>query len=120
MLADALSPVARMVRAVFVYGSIARGEEQSISDVDLIVVGNVSPVDLATPLKGSSRLIHFFHSSGTSGTRCCALFRCFITGEADAPFRLFGRWCHQLPNGRNELPDRVVVAADFLFQLGRA
>lgn len=33
------------------YGSIAAGNEQSDSDIDLIVVGHVSPADLALPLR---------------------------------------------------------------------
>jgi DNA-binding transcriptional ArsR family regulator len=51
VLADALNPIIRKLRVVFVYGSIAGGHEESSSDVDLMAVGNVSPVDLAMPLR---------------------------------------------------------------------
>jgi predicted nucleotidyltransferase len=34
-----------------VYGSIASGQERSESDIDLMVIGNVSPADLALPLR---------------------------------------------------------------------
>ena len=51
VLADALKPVASKIRIAFVYGSIASGTDQSDSDIDLLVIGAVSPVDLALPLR---------------------------------------------------------------------
>ena len=51
VLADALKPLAAKLRIAFVYGSIASGNEQSDSDIDLMVVGLVSPADLALPLR---------------------------------------------------------------------
>jgi len=51
VLADALKPLASKLRIVFVYGSIASGNEQSDSDIDLMVVGIVSPVELALPFR---------------------------------------------------------------------
>jgi DNA-binding transcriptional ArsR family regulator len=57
VLADALGPIARKLRVVFVYGSIAGGHEESRSDIDLMVVGNVSPVDLAVPLRKARELL---------------------------------------------------------------
>jgi predicted nucleotidyltransferase len=39
------------VVTAFVYGSIATGSQQSDSDIDLMVVGQVSPHDLALPLR---------------------------------------------------------------------
>src|ERR1035438_3231984 len=46
VLAQALKPLAARLRTAFVYGSIAAGSEQSDSDIDLMVVGQVSPKDL--------------------------------------------------------------------------
>ncbi len=57
VLADALGPIARKLRVVFVYGSIAGGHEESRSYIDLMVVGNVSPVDLAVPLRKARELL---------------------------------------------------------------
>jgi predicted nucleotidyltransferase len=51
VLADALHPLTRRLRLVFVYGSIASGNEQSDSDIDLMVVGTISPAELALPLR---------------------------------------------------------------------
>jgi predicted nucleotidyltransferase len=51
VLAQALKPVAAKVATAFVYGSIAAGREESDSDIDLMVVGQVSPEDLALPLR---------------------------------------------------------------------
>jgi len=38
------------IEAAFVYGSMAKGEEVSGSDVDLMIIGSVSMRDLVTPL----------------------------------------------------------------------
>jgi len=38
---DALEPVGEQIKVAFIYGSFARGEEVSGSDVDLFVVGNI-------------------------------------------------------------------------------
>lgn len=41
ILRGALAPMAKHIRIAFVYGSVARGEQQAESDVDVLVVGNV-------------------------------------------------------------------------------
>ena len=51
VLRDALKPVAGRITLAFVYGSIASSQERSESDVDLMVIGSVSPSDLALPLR---------------------------------------------------------------------
>ncbi len=51
VLAQALKPLKARLRLAFVYGSIAAGGERSDSDIDLMVVGQVSPTDLALPLR---------------------------------------------------------------------
>ena len=51
VLAQALKPVIAKVATAFVYGSIAAGSEESDSDIDLMVVGQVAPEDLALPLR---------------------------------------------------------------------
>jgi predicted nucleotidyltransferase len=57
VLADTLKPLAAELRLVFVYGSIASGSEQSDSDIDLMVVGTLSPVELALPLRHARELL---------------------------------------------------------------
>ena len=57
VLADALQPLAAKLRQVFVYGSIASSSEQSDSDIDLMVVGTVSPAELAIPLRHARELL---------------------------------------------------------------
>ena len=42
LLGDALAPLADDIEFAFVYGSFARGEETSSSDIDLMVVGEVT------------------------------------------------------------------------------
>jgi predicted nucleotidyltransferase len=51
VLAQALKPVAAKIATAFVYGSIAAGSEESDSDIDLMIVGQVSPEDLALALR---------------------------------------------------------------------
>lgn len=51
VLRDSLEPLAGHIAASFVYGSIARNQETSASDVDLLVVGKVGLTDLALPLR---------------------------------------------------------------------
>lgn len=41
VLREALEPVARRIRAAFVYGSVARGDERAGSDLDLMVIGDL-------------------------------------------------------------------------------
>ena len=41
VLLDALAPLARRVRLALVFGSVARGEERSGSDVDVLIIGSV-------------------------------------------------------------------------------
>lgn len=51
VLADALKPLRDQIWLAFVYGSMASGEESSNSDIDLMIVGSVSPTALALPLR---------------------------------------------------------------------
>lgn len=44
---ESLQPFARKVVAAFIYGSVARGEHDASSDVDLLVVGDIAPSRLA-------------------------------------------------------------------------
>lgn len=53
ILHGVLAPLADRINLAFVYGSIARGEETSSSDVDLMVVGGVSFADVASALSES-------------------------------------------------------------------
>ena len=57
VLAEALKPLASQLDVVFVYGSIADGTERSDSDIDLMIVGSVSPAMLALPLRGARELL---------------------------------------------------------------
>jgi len=76
VLADVLKPLTKKLSVVFIYGSIASGNEQSDSDIDLMVVGAVSPPDLALPLRRARettrprRQSHRLHSSGIRQKEC--------------------------------------------------
>lgn len=47
VLREALAPVAEKMRIAFIYGSIASGEERSRSDVDVMIVGDVTFDEIA-------------------------------------------------------------------------
>ncbi len=42
VMRDALKPLAKKIKVAFIYGSFARGEERADSDVDVMVIGDVS------------------------------------------------------------------------------
>ncbi len=51
VLRESLAPIAGEIRVAFVHGSMVRGDEDNHSDVDLIVIGSVSSMELALPLR---------------------------------------------------------------------
>src|SRR5262249_6377763 len=53
VLLEVLAPLASRIKLAFVYGSIARGAEIPTSDVDLMVVGEVSFADVVSALSES-------------------------------------------------------------------
>ena len=56
-LQQALEPLWDRIDCAFVYGSVARREEQALSDVDLMVIGSVGLAELAPVLReAESRL----------------------------------------------------------------
>lgn len=48
---SALTPLARAIRAAFVYGSLARGEQRPESDVDVMVIGEPAFADVVERLR---------------------------------------------------------------------
>jgi len=51
VLRAALAPLAPKLRAAFVYGSVARGEEKRGSDVDLMLVGDITFAEVVRALR---------------------------------------------------------------------
>jgi predicted nucleotidyltransferase len=50
VLRTALAPLADRIDAAFIYGSIARGEERKSSDIDVLIVGNVTFAEVVAAL----------------------------------------------------------------------
>jgi predicted nucleotidyltransferase len=50
VLREALEPLGDRIRAAFVYGSVARGDERAGSDIDLMIVGDVGFADVVESL----------------------------------------------------------------------
>ena len=50
VLADALAPLAEQIQCALIFGSVARGEEHTHSDVDVLVIGDVSFADVLQAL----------------------------------------------------------------------
>jgi predicted nucleotidyltransferase len=55
VLAKALKSLASRIRCAFIYGSVAKSEEKSGSDVDLMVIGDVTISDLVPALNRVER-----------------------------------------------------------------
>jgi predicted nucleotidyltransferase len=51
VLTDSLEPFRQRISVAFVYGSLARNEEQPRSDIDLMVIGRIGLAELAPALK---------------------------------------------------------------------
>ena len=51
VLTEALRPFRKELRVAFTYGSIARGDERSTSDIDLMLIGNIGLVQVAPALR---------------------------------------------------------------------
>jgi predicted nucleotidyltransferase len=57
MLRNVLMPFAERIAFAFIYGSIARSEEKSGSDVDLLVVGQIGLGEIVPVLRKAERLL---------------------------------------------------------------
>ena len=57
VVADALMPAKEQIEIAFIYGSIARGEAQTGSDVDIMLVGSISFGDAVTALYPCQRIL---------------------------------------------------------------
>jgi predicted nucleotidyltransferase len=57
VLAQALKPVGAKLQSAFVYGSIAAGNERSDSDIDLMIIGQALPREIALPLRRARGLL---------------------------------------------------------------
>jgi len=57
VLADALAPAGDRVQIAFLYGSLARGEERTGSDVDLIVIGDIGFAGVVELLHASQGML---------------------------------------------------------------
>ena len=57
VVADVLKPLSAQIRIAFVFGSIAAGDEQHDSDIDLLLIGTIAPAELALPLRQAQELL---------------------------------------------------------------
>jgi len=57
LLGDALTPFGELIRIAFVFGSVARREQNQESDIDLMVVGDVRLRDLAATLHAAEQTL---------------------------------------------------------------
>jgi predicted nucleotidyltransferase len=52
---ESISQFAEKIDFAFIYGSVARGEEHTLSDVDIMVVGSIGLAELSPPLRELGR-----------------------------------------------------------------
>ena len=57
VLREALAPLADRISVAFIYGSVARAEQRSSSDVDLMVVGDVSFGEVVSALETAQKTL---------------------------------------------------------------
>ena len=57
LLGSALAPLAKQISFAFVYGSMARGDDTAQSDVDLMVVGDLTLDELLAQLSPTERAL---------------------------------------------------------------
>jgi len=57
VLTQALEPFGDRIRVAFLYGSVARSQEGSESDIDLLIVGKVGLADLVPALRSAERTL---------------------------------------------------------------
>ena len=58
VLLTALEPVSDRIEQAYIYGSLARGDERPDSDVDLMIIGNVTLRELSPLLREAGRKLH--------------------------------------------------------------
>jgi len=56
-LKDALKPLEKRIKIAFVYGSLARGDEDASSDIDLFIVGSAPLDEIVSILSGTEDTI---------------------------------------------------------------
>lgn len=56
-LVSALKPLSKKIRIAFIFGSIARREEMSISDVDIMIIGETTISEVVKRLKPVEKII---------------------------------------------------------------
>jgi predicted nucleotidyltransferase len=57
ILGDALAPLREKIEVAFIFGSMARGTENSGSDIDLMIIGRISFSDAVTALYSTQAII---------------------------------------------------------------
>jgi predicted nucleotidyltransferase len=58
VLAEALQPIAKHIQCALIFGSVARGEETTHSDVDILVVGEVGFAEVIGALHPVQEIVH--------------------------------------------------------------
>ena len=58
ILRKALAKIKDRIHAAFLYGSLARGKDRSRSDIDLVVIGNVSFGEVVTSLRSTQEFLN--------------------------------------------------------------
>ncbi len=54
-LEETLAQFAKKIDFGFIYGSVAKGEEHSLSDVDVLIIGEIGLAEIAKPLRNLER-----------------------------------------------------------------
>ncbi len=57
VLADALEPLAEKIKVALIFGSVARGTENSSSDIDVLIIGKLSFIAAVSALHPTQKIV---------------------------------------------------------------
>jgi len=57
LMREALSPLSARIRFAFIFGSVARGDENADSDIDLLILGDVSLAEIVPVIRGPEQTL---------------------------------------------------------------
>ena len=57
VIRDSLAPISKKIRVAFIYGSVARSADDKASDIDIMIIGEVSFADVSSAISPAEKTI---------------------------------------------------------------
>ena len=58
IIRESLAPISKKIRAAFIFGSVARSSDDRASDIDVMVIGDISFAKISAAVSHAEKLIH--------------------------------------------------------------